>query len=150
MTRRHGYALPAAITAIVAVIVLVSAAIYASTGSDEGRPRATVADGPAPHNSAAPASAGIWVGAWTAAPAGGEPGTEATGLAGRSLRNVIHTSVGGTSARITLSNLYGQQALTLTHATLALADSPDSAAARPGTMRRLTFNGAPTVVVPPG
>ncbi|GHE64949.1 SGNH/GDSL hydrolase family protein [Streptomyces griseoaurantiacus] len=150
MTRRHGYALPAAITAIVAVVVLVSAAIYASTGSDDGRPRATVADGPAPHNSAAPASAGIWVGAWTAAPAGGEPGTEATGLAGRSLRNVIHTSVGGTSARITLSNLYGQQALTLTHATLALADSPDSAAARPGTMRRLTFNGAPTVVVPPG
>jgi hypothetical protein len=61
-----------------------------------------------PHNSAAPASAGTWVGAWAAAPVGGEPGTEQTGMAGRSVRNVVHTSAGGTGARITLSNLYGQ------------------------------------------
>ncbi|WP_030381824.1 MULTISPECIES: SGNH/GDSL hydrolase family protein [unclassified Streptomyces] len=147
MTRRHGCAL---LAALVAVVVAVSAAVHTRTGRDGGRPTTTVADGPAPHNSAAPASAGTWVGAWSAAPAGGEPGTETTGLAGRSVRNVLHTSVGGTSARVTLSNLYGQQPLTLTHATLAVASTADSAAARPGTMRRLTFAGAPTVVVPPG
>ena len=152
MTRRHGCALLAALVAAVAV---VPAALYVSAGPDDGRPRTTVADGPAPHNaaprnSAAPASVGTWVGAWSAAPAGGEPGTGTTGLAGRSVRNVIHTSVGGTSARVTFSNLYGRRPLTLTHATIAVADTPNSAAARPGTMRRLTFDGAPTVVVPPG
>lgn len=147
MTRRHGCAL---LAALVAAVVAVSAAVHLLTGPGDGRPTTTVADGPAPHNSAAPASAGTWVGAWSAAPAGGEPGTETTGLAGRSVRNVIHTSVGGTSARVTLSNLYGQEPLTLTHATLAVAGTADGAAARPGTMRRLTFGGAPTVVIPPG
>jgi hypothetical protein len=59
------------------------------------------------------------VGAWATAPAAAEPGTETTGMAGRSVRNVVHTSVGGTSARITLSNLYGQSPLTVTHASIA-------------------------------
>ncbi|MEV5429667.1 SGNH/GDSL hydrolase family protein [Streptomyces sp. NPDC052701] len=141
-------ALPAA---IVAAIVALSAALYAGVATDEGtRPRSAPADGPRPHNSAAPASTGTWVGAWSTSPAGAEPGTETTGLAGRSVRNVVHTSAGGTSARITLSNLYGQSPLTITHASIALAAGPDSAAALPDTMRRLTFNGNPTVVVPAG
>ncbi len=123
MTRRHhgyGYALLAAICAL---IVAVSAAIYVGVGFDDGTPpKETFAGGRStPRNPAAPASTGTWVGAWSASPAGGEPGTEANGLAGRSVRNVVHTSVGGTSARVTLSNLYGRQPLTITHASLAVA-----------------------------
>lgn len=147
MTRRHGYALLAAITAL---IVALSTAIYVGVSSGDGSGRQTVAAGRAPRNSAAPASTGTWVGSWSASPAAAEPGTETTGLANRSVRNVVHASVGGTSARITLSNLYGQRPLTITHASIALAAADDSAAALPETMRRLTFNGDTTVIVPAG
>lgn len=153
MTKRHGYALLAAICALV---VAMSAAIYGvgvtlgvtsgESGTDERRP---LAGGPA-QNPAAPVSTGTWVGTWSASPMGGEPGTHENGLAGRSVRNVVHAGVGGTSARVTLSNLYGQQPLTLSHASIAVAAGADGAAAAPGSMRPLTFGGSPSVVVPPG
>ncbi|MEV0175326.1 SGNH/GDSL hydrolase family protein [Streptomyces sp. NPDC050803] len=148
MTRRHGYAL---LSMIVALIMALSAAIYIGVAADDGTGSKTnLAKGKAPHNSAAPVSTGTWVGAWSASPAGAEPGTETEGMAGRSVRNVVHTSVGGTSARITLSNLYGTSPLTVTHASLAVAAGSETAAALTGTMRRLTFGGNPSVVVPPG
>ncbi|MFJ3665937.1 SGNH/GDSL hydrolase family protein [Streptomyces sp. NPDC090106] len=151
MTRRSGYAL---LSAIIALIVALSAAIYAGVAADDGTAVSTGGDrhvnrGSAPRN-AAPASTGTWVGSWSASPVGGEPGTETEGLGGRSVRNVVHTSVGGTSARITLSNLYGQSALTVTHASIALAAADGTAAALGGTMRRLTFGGSTGVVIPPG
>ncbi|NGO12354.1 SGNH/GDSL hydrolase family protein [Streptomyces sp. HC44] len=147
MTKRHGYAL---LSAVVAMIVAISAAIYVGVGFDDGEAQDTLATGRTPHNSAAPASSGIWVGAWSAAPAGAEPGTETNGLAGHSVRNVVHAGVGGTAARITLSNLYGQQPLNITHASIAVADTANNAAAAADTMRRLTFGGNPSVIVPPG
>ncbi|QUC62264.1 SGNH/GDSL hydrolase family protein [Streptomyces sp. A2-16] len=148
MTRRHGYAL---LAAIVAVIVALSTAIYVGVAADNGTADRTSLSGSRPARpSAAPASAGVWVGTWSASPVGAEPGTEAEGMTGRSVRNVVHTSVGGTSARITLSNLYGRTALTITHASLALAAGTRTAAAQPGTMRRLTFAGNTTVVIAAG
>ncbi|MFE0257877.1 SGNH/GDSL hydrolase family protein [Streptomyces sp. NPDC059010] len=149
MTRRNGYAL---LSAMIALIVTLSAAIYIGVASDEGS--ATSRSAPTKQGTgrgpAAPASTGIWVGAWSASPVGAERGTEVQGLAGRSVRNVVHTSVGGTSARITLSNLYGQSALTITHASIAVAAGTQTAAAVADTMRRLTFGGNTTVVIPPG
>ncbi|MFH8236854.1 GDSL-type esterase/lipase family protein [Streptomyces sp. NPDC018321] len=141
----------ALLAAIVTLVVAISAAIYASASADGGaRDRTPLAGGPAPRGDAAPASTGTWVGAWSASPAAAEPRTETTGLAGRSVRNVVHAGVSGTSARITLSNLYGQSPLTVTHATIALSAGPDSAAALADTMRRLTFDGSPQVVIPAG
>jgi lysophospholipase L1-like esterase len=148
MTRRHGYAL---LAAIVALIVALSTAIYVGVAADTGTTDRTSLSGAAPvRPSAEPASAGAWVGTWSAAPVGAEPGTRAEGMTGRSVRNVVHAGVGGTSARITLSNLYGRTPLTLTHASLALAAGPQTAAARTGTMRQLTFAGNTTVVIPAG
>ncbi|MGW3912331.1 SGNH/GDSL hydrolase family protein [Streptomyces sp. NPDC005070] len=147
MTKRHGYAL---LTAILSVVVILSAAIYIGVGADDGTDaKAAVAGGHTSHD-AAPASTGTWVGAWSASPAGAEPGTEPYGMAGRSVRNVVHTAAGGTSARITLSNLYGQQPLVVTHATIAVAATANSAAATVDTMRRLTFGGATSVEIPVG
>ncbi|AQS69385.1 SGNH/GDSL hydrolase family protein [Streptomyces pactum] len=141
----------ALLAAIVTLIVAISAAIYAGVSADDGtRDRAPLAGGRFPGGDAAPASTGTWVGAWATAPAAAEPGTETTGMAGRSVRNVVHTSIGGTSARITLSNLYGQSPLTITHASIALAAGPGTAAALADTMRRLTFGGSPRVVIPAG
>ncbi|MFJ3302640.1 SGNH/GDSL hydrolase family protein [Streptomyces sp. NPDC086549] len=149
MTRRHGYAL---LSAVVALVAALSAAIYVTVAADDGTPRGTVAQDRRPHHdsSAAPASAGTWVGSWSSSPVGAEPGTETEGLAGRSVRNVVHAGVGGKSARITLSNLYGQAPLTITHASIAVAAGDDTAAAAADTMRRLTFGGNTGVVIPAG
>jgi lysophospholipase L1-like esterase len=148
MTKRHGYAL---LAAVLAVIVVVSAAIYVGVAGTDNDSRDTInAGGRTPRNSAAPASSGTWVGSWSASPAGAEPGTERKGFAGRSIRNVVHTSVGGASARITLSNLYGATPLSITHASIAVASATNDPAAAAGTLRRLTFNGDTSVVIPPG
>ncbi|MGW1001561.1 SGNH/GDSL hydrolase family protein [Streptomyces sp. NPDC002520] len=148
MTKRHGYAV---LSALVALVVALSAAIYLTVATDGGTPRSTLAGNRPQHDfSAVPASAGTWVGSWTTAPVGGEPGTETEGLAGRSVRNVVHAGTGGTSARVTLSNLYGQAPLTITHASLALSAGQGTAAAAAETMRRLTFDGGTSVVIPPG
>ncbi|MBG0854930.1 SGNH/GDSL hydrolase family protein [Streptomyces spinoverrucosus] len=148
MTRPHsGYAL---LAAIVSLIVAMSVAIYVGAASDDGTAQRPAAGPHPPRNTAAPASTGTWVGAWSTSPSAAEPGTETAGLHDRSVRNVVHTSVGGTGARITLSNLYGRLPLTITDATIALAAAHGSAAALPQTMRRLTFNGIATVVIPPG
>ncbi|CCK29775.1 secreted protein [Streptomyces davaonensis JCM 4913] len=148
MTRRYGYAL---LSAVVALILGLSAAIYVGVAADDGSGReSTLASGNTPRNPAAPVSTGTWVGSWSTSPAAAEPGTETEGMAGRSVRNVVHTGVGGTSARITLSNLFGQSPLTITHASLAVASGSDTAAAVTHSMRRLTFGGDTTVVIPPG
>ncbi|MBJ7905163.1 SGNH/GDSL hydrolase family protein [Streptomyces sp. DSM 110735] len=148
MTKRHGYAL---LSALAALVVILSGVIYVTTTRGEDTTRGTVADsGPHHGSTVAPASTGTWVGAWSAAPAGAEPGTETLGMAGRSVRNVVHVGTGGTSARITLSNLYGQTPLTITHASLAVSAGQNTAAARAETMRRLSFNGAASVVIPAG
>ncbi|MFE2039476.1 SGNH/GDSL hydrolase family protein [Streptomyces sp. NPDC059477] len=150
MSRRHDHAL---LAALLALAVAVSGGIYLGVAADEGHTERPHAGRSAPR-SAAPVSAGTWVSSWSASPAAAEPGTAPGtgrgGLAGRSLRNVVHTSAGGTQARITLSNLYGQQPLTITHATIALAAGSGEAAAVPESMRRVTFGGAGRAVVPAG
>ncbi|MGY0067582.1 SGNH/GDSL hydrolase family protein [Streptomyces sp. QTS137] len=148
----------ALLAAVIAAIVAVSAAIYVGVSGlpsglygDGTRDRETLAGGrDGRQNPAAPAFAGTWVSSWAASPVGGEPGTETTGLANRSLRNVVHTGVGGTAARITLSNLYGQSPLTISHASIALSAGRGGAAALADTMRQVTFRGHTAVVVPPG
>ena len=143
MTRNMGYALLAGLAAIV---VLVSTAIFIGVGSgDDG-----LNDGsPQARNSAAPASSGNWVGTWAASPAAAEPRTR-DGYANMSIRNVVHTSVGGTGARIQLSNLFGNRPLTITHASIALAAAPSNPTAAAGTMRRLSFGNKPSVTIPAG
>ncbi|MBN0045823.1 SGNH/GDSL hydrolase family protein [Streptomyces actuosus] len=150
MARRHGRAL---LSAIAALIVGLSATLYAVAASGTGTAghRGGSADGRGPHPSADPPSTGVWATSWAASPSGAEPGTGTTGMAGRSVRNVVHTSVGGTRARITLSNLYGTRPLTVTDATVAVAAGGGGASADAGTLRRVTFDGGSTrVVIPAG
>lgn len=150
MTRRHGYGLFAA---MITLVVAVSAAVHVGATLDDGTPRQAKSVSRArggSGNAVAPASAGAWVGAWSASPVSGERGTEEQGLAGRSVRNVVHTAAGGTSARVTLSNLYGTRPLTIAHASIAVAAAENSADADPGTMRRLTFGGSPSVTIAAG
>ncbi|MFI1203884.1 SGNH/GDSL hydrolase family protein [Streptomyces sp. NPDC020883] len=143
MTRRVGYTL---LAGLASVVVLISAAIFAGFDGTPGPPGGAP---PEPRTSAAPAVSGQWVGTWSAAVASAEPGTK-DGYAQMSIRNVVHTSVGGSSARIRLSNLYGTRPLPLSHASLALSAGSGSPIATAGSMRRLTFGGKPSVTLPIG
>ncbi len=145
MTRNLGYALLAGLAALV---VLVSTAVFVGWGTRPGTAGGKTA---AQHGAgeAQPASSGSWVGTWAASPAAGEPNTLHT-FADTSVRNVVHTSVGGTRARIRLSNLFGETPLTFTHATIALAAAPSTPTVKAGTLRQLTFGGKPSVTIPPG
>ncbi|MFJ8539608.1 SGNH/GDSL hydrolase family protein [Streptomyces sp. NPDC093591] len=70
------------------------------------------------------------------------------GVAGRSYRLVVHTSVGGTDLRIRLSNAFGDRPLTFDSVYAGIRRQ--GAELRPGSNRRLTFDGAHTVTVPAG
>ncbi|WP_405860034.1 SGNH/GDSL hydrolase family protein [Streptomyces sp. NBC_01515] len=143
----------ALLSAIITLIAVLSVCIYVGAAAGDGSRGDDGKNSPGSRsggNSAAPASAGTWVGAWAAAPVSGETGTERTGTARRSVRNIVHTSTGGASARITLSNLYGRAPLSITHASIAVAAARNSSAAAQGTMRRLTFGGATSVTIPAG
>jgi lysophospholipase L1-like esterase len=95
------------------------------------------------------ASSGDWVGTWGAAPAGPVANT-GNGYVNYSIRNVIHTSVGGSSARVRFSNLFGAAPLVLGHASVAVRGTPGTADAAPGTVRELTFGGHASVTIPAG
>ncbi|TDV53569.1 SGNH/GDSL hydrolase family protein [Actinophytocola oryzae] len=90
---------------------------------------------------------GGWVGTWSASPGTGVANTP-NGYPNYSIRNVVHTSIGGLQARVRLSNTFGTSPLTFGHVTIAVAASSTAPAARQGTMRTLLFGGQQSVVVP--
>lgn len=143
MSRQTGYALLAGFAAIV---ILVSTVIFVGFGGKDVELDAAPS---VPRSTASPASTGGWVGTWSASPAAAEPGAP-SGYPDRSIRNVVHTAISGSSARIQLSNLYGTRPLTITRASLALAVAPSTPAALPDTMRPLTFDHRPSVTIPAG
>lgn len=135
MHKRRGYASLAALTA---VVLLISGAIYVGVGALKGRAAAGTTA----------ARAAVWVGTWSAPPveaAGGGQGERGA----RSVRNVVHTSIGGTAARLTLSNLLGRRPLTVAQVSLALR-AGSGADAAPGSLRQVTFHGLRGVTIAPG
>jgi lysophospholipase L1-like esterase len=69
---------------------------------------------------------------------------------GITIRNVVHTSIGGSAVRVTLSNAFGTAELPVTAATVALPAARGEAAAVAGTVATLKFDGAESAVIPPG
>ncbi|MFD8617453.1 SGNH/GDSL hydrolase family protein [Streptomyces sp. NPDC059513] len=136
MPRRQGYALLIALlagTAVLAVAAVLGTTLFTGPRAAPLPPAETHA---AARNPVAPANAGgNWVATWTTAPVGAEPGA-ANGFPGSTIRNVVHTSVGGNAARITLSNLFGTVPLLVDQATV--------------NGRPVTFDGAATVTIAAG
>ncbi|KAA2256896.1 SGNH/GDSL hydrolase family protein [Solihabitans fulvus] len=128
------------LTAAGAVLALVFG-VLAATGAARG--------GEAVGTARPDAVPGGWIGTWSASPAAAVPGTD-NGYPNFSIRNVVHTSVGGSAVRVRLSNAFGASPLPLGHVTVAVASAPTSPTAVPGTMRALTFGGRTTVTVPAG
>ena len=96
-----------------------------------------------------PRPSGGWVSTWQTAMARQTPNT-AQGLPNHSIRNLVHTTVGGRAARVRLSNVYGTAPVLMSQVTLAVAAAPNAPDAVPGTMRSLTFGGLPEITIPAG
>ncbi|NMO53165.1 SGNH/GDSL hydrolase family protein [Actinoplanes sp. TBRC 11911] len=64
------------------------------------------------------------------------------------MRQIVHTSIGGTAARVRISNQYGTSPLTIADVRVAVAAGGGRITA--GTDHALTFGGAATATVQPG
>jgi len=96
-----------------------------------------------------------WSTAWAAAPACAMTARDG-GLAGYTVRNVVHTTIGGPRVRLRLTNRFGDAPVTFGHVTVALSahrggtGDPGDGSAADGTMREVTFGGKKTVTVAAG
>jgi lysophospholipase L1-like esterase len=64
----------------------------------------------------------------------------------QTLRQIVHTSIGGSKARVVLSNAYGTAPLTIGAAYIALRDKQAAIVTASG--HPLTFSGKPTITIP--
>ena len=88
---------------------------------------------------------GRWVGTWSASPQAADAPIQ---IDGQTVRQVVHTSVGGEDVRIRLSNAYGVTPLVIGSAHVAL--SAGGASIFGQTDRVLTFNGSRRIAIPAG
>jgi lysophospholipase L1-like esterase len=100
------------------------------------------------------AGAEPWITTWAATPAprwGEElpaPFNVPEVLGDQTVRQIARTSVGGDQLRVVLSNEFGTRPVTIGPATVAL--SAGGSAIDPATVKRLTFGGNTSAVMPPG
>jgi lysophospholipase L1-like esterase len=91
----------------------------------------------------AAAAAGSWTGTWSVSPqSGGASFNQQT------LRQTVHTSIGGSAARVQLSNAFGSQPLSVADVHIAQRTSGSSIAT--ATDRRVTFGGSSSVTIAAG
>src|SRR5207245_10461527 len=97
-----------------------------------------------------PAAGPHWLGTWVASPQLTEPRNmpPAPGLAGSTLRQVIHLSVGGPTVRVRFSNAFGTSPLTITSAHVARSRGGHEIEVTSDP--RLTFAGAASGFIAPG
>jgi lysophospholipase L1-like esterase len=89
------------------------------------------------------AATSVWTGTWAASPQG-----SGTSFSGQTLRQVVHTSISGSQARVQLSNAFGSQAVTIRNVHIAARTSGSSI--NTATDRSLTFAGQASVTIPAG
>jgi lysophospholipase L1-like esterase len=95
-----------------------------------------------------------WVGTWASSPLldahvkNAEDLLTAATQSGATLREVVHVSIGGETLRVRFSNLYGTSPLVI--GPVEIAQTLKGVAIVPGTNKAVTFNGQPSVSIPPG
>jgi lysophospholipase L1-like esterase len=84
-----------------------------------------------------------------APPAGGAPAAGGfVHFANQTLRQIVHSSIGGSRVRVVLSNRYGTAPLAIGAAHIALREK--DASIQQASSRALTFSGGSTFTIPPG
>src|SRR5256885_10771809 len=134
---------------VIAAGVLTAAALAASPliGNSAGDP-------------ATPIMASHWVDTWVSMPQLTEPGNMPPApftqnnlvLADSTVRQTIHTSVGGQHVRLRFSNAFGGVDLPITSVSVARPVNGQAgvSAIQPGTSQAVTFDGRPFVAIPVG
>ncbi|MBV9670940.1 MAG: SGNH/GDSL hydrolase family protein [Acidobacteriales bacterium] len=87
-----------------------------------------------------------WIGTWAAAPQ--TPWESAQLLEGKTVREIVHTSVGGTKLRLRISNRYGDSPLQIAAAHVAVRSQGSEI--RSGTDHPISFSGRASVWIPIG
>jgi lysophospholipase L1-like esterase len=117
-------------------------------------PAATAATASTASTAAARAAATHWVGSWSAPPdrpgplSRGIPAIAGTG--GLTVRDVVHTTLGGPELRLRLSNVFGSRAVTFTDVRVARATGSALPTTVAGSSRGVRFAGSEQVTVPAG
>jgi lysophospholipase L1-like esterase len=120
--RRHAR-VAAAATVLVLVVLTLASRVIADHRDD---------DGP-------------WVGTWSASP---QQVAGAIQINGQTVRQIVHTSLGGARLRVRLSNAYGTSPLVIGTARVAVSAGGSSIVRRSD--RTLEFNGSPSITIPAG
>jgi lysophospholipase L1-like esterase len=84
----------------------------------------------------------VWTGTWAAAP------QACGGVAGQTVRSIVHTSIGGSAARVRISNAFGNGPLHISD--VHLGQRTTGSSIDPSTEKALTFSGQPDVTVAAG
>ena len=100
----------------------------------------------------------IWVGTWATSPFDGDPWHTIPTLVQSTLRQVVHTSIAGKSLRVRLTNEFGTEPLRIDAATIASSPAISATGVTyvatsnidAASIHDLTFNGSPSIVIPPG
>ncbi|KIH99495.1 GDSL family lipase [Streptomonospora alba] len=90
-----------------------------------------------------------WVGTWAAVPTA-TPESATPVLEDETVRQVVHTSVGGDRVRLRLTNEFGTSPLRIGEVRVALRDGSAGTDTAPDTDRPVTFGGSTSVTVPAG
>jgi len=97
-----------------------------------------------------------WVGTWSTAvvpstvptPGGTPPAMSTQVFQNQTLRQIVHTSIGGSRVRVVLSNVFGTAPLKIGAASIAVRDKDSAIVAT--SKRALTFGGLSAPEIPPG
>lgn len=89
-----------------------------------------------------------WVGTWATSPVALANSPEKYGTVETTYREIVHTSLGGDSSRIILTNEFGLAPLTITSAYIALRTKGSEIDV--ATARQVTFSGASSITIPAG
>jgi lysophospholipase L1-like esterase len=94
------------------------------------------------------ASSQKWVGTWATAPLGAVNAKKEVGASDQTFRQIVRVSLGGAAVRVTLSNEFGTEPLTIGAASIAL--SADAGTIHSSGSTAITFGGATAITIPPG
>jgi hypothetical protein len=108
-----------------------------------GAAAAVPADAAGASQKPAQASSGGWVASWAASPMAGS-----TSFSDQTVRNIIYTSVGGSSLRVQLTNTFGSAPLQVGAVSVGVV--LNGSQLLPGTSRTVTFGGKTSVTIPAG
>jgi hypothetical protein len=88
-----------------------------------------------------------WVSSWTASPQAPR-GVIPASFSNRTIRQIVHLSIGGNKVRVRLSNEFGAKPVLIGTASMAIAGGTSDIVA--ASLRPVTFGGSKSVIIPPG